>query len=134
MLVILDRFLIGFKQRFPAQRIAVRASDSTVSIPCGNPAIGAIEVQDDLNELIVFVGDFTHGHFDCYVESLSPDEREEDVSRQVLDFLSDVFADKVEFYRLEHGGGGWGPAGTGPEDSFTWSNRAGSKLVRGGPG
>ncbi len=116
----LDRFITGFKLRFPGQPYTLRQSDDTVVIPCDNPEIVAIEVQNDLDELIVFVGNFTHGHFDCYDESLSPVEKEQDIAEQVLEFLSDVFSNKVEFYHSKSGGGGWRPAGTGPENSFTW--------------
>jgi hypothetical protein len=118
--MIVDRFITGFEERFPGRAYELRASDATVVILGDNPAVGRIEVQDDGNELIVYVGDFTHGHFSCYDDSLAQDEIEADVVTQVLEFVSDVFADKVEFYRTSYGGG-CRPAGTGPEESFTWS-------------
>lgn len=119
--MILDHFIVGFKDRFSGQVLKIRESDAVAIISGNNPNIGNIEVQDDLAELIVFIGDITHGHFDCYDDSLTDEEKQKKVATDVLDFLADVFADKVEFYRSERGGGGWRPAGSGPELSFTWS-------------
>ena len=119
--MILDHFVTGFKARFPDRPMSVRESDAVAVIPGTNPAVGNIEVQDDLHELIVFVGDITHGHFDCHDESLSEEQQHVEIADDVLDFLADVFSDKVEFYRTGRGGGGWRPAGTGPELSYTWS-------------
>lgn len=119
--MILDSFITGFKARFPGHTLSVHEADAIAVIYSANPSIGKIEVQDDLHELIVFVGDFTHGHFDCYDESLTEEEQHNVIASDVLNFLSDVFEDKVEFYRGEHGGGGWRPAGTGPEQSVTWT-------------
>jgi hypothetical protein len=118
--MILDRFIDGFRRRFPERALEVRDSGSVVAISPGSPAIGAIEIQDDLDELTVFVGDFTHGHFGCYEKKLSLSDREERVANEVLDFLTDVFDDKIEFYRHKRGGG-WRPAGTAPEESYTWN-------------
>ena len=122
--MILDYFIAGFKARFPDYQLSVREPDAVAIVHGNNSVVGNIEVQDDLDELIVFVGDFTHGHFDCWDESLSKDEQYKEVAADVLEFLEDVFADKVEFYRSAHGGGGWRPAGTGPEQSYTWSGAA----------
>jgi hypothetical protein len=119
--VIFDHFVAGFKARFPHHPITIREVDATAIFPGGNPEIGAIEVQDDLNELTIFAGSITHGHFGCYDQSMSREEQERKTAQDVLDFLADVFANRIEFYRGKHGGGGWRPAGTGPEPSFTWS-------------
>lgn len=124
--MILDHFISGFKARFPNHQLSVRESDATAVIHSSNPAIGNIEVQDDLHELIVSVGNFTHGHFDCYNDSLSQEQQHKEIADDVLAFLADVFTDKIEFYRAAHGGGGWRPVGAGPEQSYTWS--AASKV------
>lgn len=118
----LDRFISAFEKHFPAQPFKVRYADATVVIPCGNPEIGAIKIQDDLNELIVFVGIITHRHFGGYTQSFSAEERTEDAAAQVIEFLSDVFAGKVEFYRYGNDGGGWRPASSGLGHAFTWSS------------
>ncbi len=120
--MIFDHFIAGFKARFPDRSISVKAG-TVATISGGNPNIGNIEIQDDMDKLIVFIGNITHGHFDCYDESFSEEEKQREIASDVLNFLADVFADKIEFYRGKHGGGGWRAAGSEPESSFTWSGK-----------
>ena len=122
--MILDYF--GFEAIHPDHPLSIREADAAAVVHGSSPAVGNIEIQDKLNELIVFIGDFTHGHFDCYDESLSQEQQHKAIADDVLSFLADVFADKVEFYRAAHDDGGWRPAGIGPEPSHTWS--ASSKV------
>lgn len=111
--MILDCFVAGFRSRFPEIPLTVHDSDKIAIIQGDRSPVGNIEVQDDIDELTVTVGDFTHGHFGCYEEHFSVDERREWVVESVLDFLANVFANKVEFYGSHSGGGGWRPAGSG---------------------
>ncbi len=127
--MILDYFIAAFKARFPDRSISVTEAGTVATIAGANQNVGNIEVQDDLDELIVFIGDITHGHFDCYDNLLSEEEKRREIASDVLDFLADVFADKIEFYRGEHGGGGWRPAGSGPGISFTWSGIGNAKHL-----
>ena len=50
----------------------------------------------------------THGHFGCWEETLSKEEKEEAISENVIDFLETVFQGKVIFFsQLGNRIGGW---------------------------
>ncbi len=115
----LDNFISAFKTSFPAHDI-YREGDF-VTVPGACRELGAFHVVDDGDELTVYVGDITHGHFGIDDDTLPHDLAEREVVADVIDFFSATFADKIEFYRNTYGGGGWRPAGTGPEPSVTWS-------------
>jgi hypothetical protein len=127
--VILDYFIEGFKARFPERELLVRTSDIAAVIPAANSDIGKLEVQRDQyddEELIVYVGDITHGHFNCYEDELSSEEKQRRVANSVLDFLDSVFTDRVEFYGSREDGGGWRLRGStsdsdGLGKTFIWS-------------
>lgn len=129
--MILDHFIAGFKVRFPERAISIHESDAAAIIAGANPNIGNIEVQDGTYEIIVLIGDITHCHFDCHEYTWTEEEKQKKIAHDVLDFLNDVFADKVEFYRIEHGGGGWRPTGNGTDVSFTWSGGGGFSTGHG---
>jgi len=118
--MILDQFIQAFQTRFPNNAIVLNDTNSIATISGCCPELGNIEVQDEITELIVFVGDITHGHFDCYEESLTQADRDKIVVSNVLDFFEEVFAGKIEFWGSNKMGGGWRPVGTGPQPSITW--------------
>lgn len=75
--------------------------------PCVHPEFGDIAIYDDGNEITVFVGNFTHTHFPNYDEELSDSERAANIAEDVMEFLEDVFADRIEFYGSQSAMGGW---------------------------
>jgi hypothetical protein len=90
---------------------------------------GVIEVIDDEFELTVSCGNFTHVHLSNYDEGISLDERERRIVASLVTFLSDVFADRYEFWGSHRSGGGCRVRGSqGPisalilgSAAFTWS-------------
>jgi hypothetical protein len=93
------------------------------------PEFGTIEIIDDEVELTVHCGNFTHIHLANYDEGISTDERDERIVASLIAFLSDVFADRLEFWGSHRSGGGCrrrGSQGTLSKVvfgsvSFTWS-------------
>jgi hypothetical protein len=84
--------------------------------------VGDIEIQDDGNELTVTVGKFTHTHFANYDEGISDSERAERIVNDLVAFLEDVFADRVEFFGSHRTGGGFRPRGAeSGSDLYVWS-------------
>jgi hypothetical protein len=85
-----------------------RSEDGRVIIitgPCAE--VGNIEIQDDEYELTVFVGNFTHWHVGCYEEGYSELEKAEYIASRVVEFLSDLFSDKIVMWGSHSGGGGF---------------------------
>jgi len=70
-----------------------------------HPEVGDIVVQEHREEATVYIGRFTHLHFDCYDTTLNASEIGQNISGQVVTFLQDMFADKIEVYGGSSGGG-----------------------------
>jgi hypothetical protein len=97
---------------------AVRGNFPDLSVAYGEPPepivtiapsyaeFGTIEIIDDGVELSLNCGNFTHVHMSNYDEGISSDERDRRIVVSLVDFLSDVFADRVEFWGSHRGGGG----------------------------
>jgi len=66
--------------------------------------VGDLIVQDDDDEVTVFLGRFTHCHIGNYDDGLTDVGREERISNEVIRFLEETFADQVEFWGNHRGG------------------------------
>jgi len=72
-----------------------------------DPAVGDAILEEDGDEVTIFVGDITHGHFGSYESSLSlKQDHEEIVAQSVVSFLIDLFADKY-FLKQSRWYGSW---------------------------
>jgi hypothetical protein len=92
---------------FPDSTVSYGESpEPIVTIAPMHPDFGTIEVIDDECELTVACGNFTHVHMSNYDEGISPEEREKRIIASLIDFLADVFTDRVEFWGSHQGGGG----------------------------
>jgi hypothetical protein len=76
--------------RFPDRGIRLDARGSVV-VPAAHPGVGDVTIMDDADELTVYVGDITHGHFASAAE--------------VAEFLESLFADRVLMWKVWTGGG-----------------------------
>ena len=101
--------------------------DPHAMFPGTHPGIRGVSIYDDGHELTVCVDDLTHGHFAEYDDAVPEDERERRIVDAVVEFLDDLFADRVAVWGQHNVGGGWyrvdlgcsgGPRGV-PE--FVWS-------------
>jgi len=98
------------RNEFPSLVVSINEDEYLIVIEGPNQEVGDIEIEDDLDELIIVVGNFTHWHAGCYDESLSKDEKEKQITSEVTDFLSDLFADKIVMWGShKHGGGFYYP-------------------------
>jgi hypothetical protein len=111
--VILDEFVSKLDQTFPQPYW--RKAASGVVFPATCAEFGDIEITQEFDELIIQFGNFTHGHFSTAEDAIS--------------CLQGVFADEVEFYGSNRGGGGFCPRGERTvvselqfgENSYVWS-------------
>jgi hypothetical protein len=73
-----------------------------------HPDVGAIEIYDHGTEAVVVATKFSHTHFGGYGPNLPESERGERIAGEVVRFLEDVFADRIEFFGNPERGG-WRP-------------------------
>lgn len=96
-------------ERFPTRKLRPGQFPNTVgSFVAEHPAIGDVEITDDESEATVYIGEITHGHFNPYDASLSPEQVADMVTDDVVEFLEDLFADRVLLWAMPGGKrGGW---------------------------
>lgn len=119
-----DRILEAFRERFPDQPVETREDQPlNIFIPAKHTETGGIELEvEDEEAFIVFMDKFGHTHFDGL-----PPEQTDQLIIEALDFLADIFADRVVFYGNSTEGGLWYPEFVEsneplpPEPHFLWS-------------
>ncbi len=128
----LEMFVAAFHHRFPSQPIELRDGEYPVAaIPARHPETGGIEIMADGEfGLIVEIVNFTHGHFDDFDVNRTATERQTSIIEIVLNFLADVFADRVAFFGNQTDGGGWWYLAAAGEAAI---NPAGPHFVWSGP-
>lgn len=106
--MIKDVLISELKKRFPTRSYQEGSSPETIAVfPAAHPDIGDVTISDDKDEIIIEVGKISHGHFACYDSSLSVSQRENLITRDVINFLEDLFSDRVLLWASESGAGGW---------------------------
>lgn len=106
------------RERFAGVDAAARGEVVVIRSP--NPLIGAIEIEAEACGWIVSVGDLTHGHFDFPTSGCDRSMELRKAADDVLEFLDDVFAERVEFFVVP-GGGGWRHVEGSTPHAIRWS-------------
>ena len=123
----------ALRERFPDRGLVAGESPGAVAaFPGIHPGIRGVSVFDDGHELTVVLDDLTHGHFSEYDGAVPEAERERRIVDAVVEFLEDLFADRVAVWGQSNLGGWYrtdlgessAPAGV-PE--FVWSGPRGQK-------
>ncbi len=84
------------RERFPGRRMAEGEPPAPCAVfPGVHPGIRGVSVYDDGHELTVCVDDLTHGHFAEYDDTILEAERDRRIVEAVVEFLDDLFADRV---------------------------------------
>ncbi len=96
---LFPRIQAGFGDR-PMTIVGARQ----VVFSAAHSEVGDLVVQDDGDEVTLFLGRFTHCHIGNYDDGLKVAEREERISDEVIRFLEEIFADQVEFWGNHRGG------------------------------
>jgi len=112
------------KQTFPER--AMRAGtppDPVATFPAAHPDVGDLRIWDEGDEATVAIGEITHSHFNPYDSSLSADQIAARVSAEIVDFLEDLFADRVLLWSSGiAGSGGWQQIPANAPPQFMGSN------------
>ena len=103
------------KQHFPDRGLRIGTDSGSNDLkPCAvfpaiHPDVGTISICDDGDELTVHAGNYTHTHFSNYDDELTEEQKAEKISDEVIEFLKDLFSDKIVLYRSYGIFGGWYP-------------------------
>jgi hypothetical protein len=119
---------------FPASGMRALAPPGPVAIfPAACAEVGDVQIYDDGDEATVVIENVTHHHTNPYDTDMTPHERAEWVTQEVVAFLHALFDDRVFLWSRQQGkgGGGWQQPYEGvipddvPEDvdMFVWSRR-----------
>ena len=123
-----DKLKILISQRFPDRPVTFGSPPEPIAVFVSpHPEVGEIRILDDEPEVIVEFSRFTHSHFGEY-ELTSLEQVEQKVAERVVDFLADVFDDKIVLWGTATGGsGGWysrehgSSSGVARGRRFVWS-------------
>jgi hypothetical protein len=107
--MIRDILLPRLMERFPGRGLRTGSPPDPIAVfPAAHPAVGEVSIWDDGDEAMVAIGDITHGHFNSDDESLTPEQKADQVAAGVLGFLEDLLADRALLWKSPDGGsGGW---------------------------
>ena len=105
--MILKTLENNLKNSFPSLKFEVNEKDQTITIENQHSYIGNIDFEADDEEIITYIGNFTHWHAGCYDESLNREEKQKQVINEVLDFLRDLLSDKIVMWGSHKDGGGF---------------------------
>ncbi|MGH7976345.1 MAG: hypothetical protein ACREC8_06750, partial [Limisphaerales bacterium] len=107
--MIFNYLIPKLEENFPNRGLRIETAPvKRIVFPAAHSDFGDIEIHDDGDEVTIYAGNFTHGHFSNYDENLSEEQKAEKISAEVVKLLKDVFADKVVFWGSHTAGGGWG--------------------------
>ena len=106
---MISEFLIPMlKEHFPGRGLVINdRPDPCAVFPAVHPEVGAIEIYDDVDEITINAGHFTHGDFSNYDQNLSDEQKHNEIANDVISFLDDLFADRVVLWGSHSRGGGW---------------------------
>ena len=128
--MISDILFPEIEKRFPSLGYRKEDEDGPMFvIPPKFEDYGTTYIQEDGDEITIYLGRFTHGHFSNYDNTLSDVEKEKEITEDVIDFLEDLFSDRVVAWGKNTGIGGWKrlSGGTLKKSRFTkyytWSGR-----------
>lgn len=116
--MISDLLLPALRDRFANRGLQPGKSGNEIALfPAIHPEVGDITIWDDGDEATIGIGEITHGHFNPYDDSFTSDQIAERVTEEVIEFLEDLFADRVLLWKSPDGrSGGWQVLGHGDDD------------------
>jgi hypothetical protein len=107
--MIRENLLRELNDRFPGRGMRTGVPPDPIAVfPAMHPEVGEVKIWDDGDEATIEIGRITHGHMNPYGASMSEDEVAREVTRQVVEFLEDLFTDRVLLWVSADGrSGGW---------------------------
>ena len=131
--MIREHLVRSLLEHFPDRNFTILDQDkpfATLEAPCKE--IGRLELYDDGYEITLYITEITHGHFGCYDDdNPTTEEKELRISNAVVDFIKDLFHDRVVMYSFVGAHiGGWSvleegkihPSASKLKRQFVWSH------------
>jgi len=94
------------ESKFPSLQFSSDDEKKLISIPPQCNEVGSIDIQDDYDELTIFVGNFTHWHSGCFNEESGNLDDVNEIVSDVAEYLQDMFTDKIFMWGSSMKGGG----------------------------
>ena len=94
------------EKRFPSLKFSSDDENKLISIPPRHPDVGSLDIQDDYDELTVFVGNFTHWHSGYFNGAQENLEQLNEVIEGVVEYLEDMFSGRIFMWGSVSKGGG----------------------------
>jgi hypothetical protein len=108
---IRDVLTPALQMTFQDRGLRVFCDDTNLvaEFPASCSEVGKVLIYDDGEEATVVIENITHHHVNPYDETLNPEERCHWISAKVMEFLGELFADRVFLWSINNGagGGGW---------------------------
>jgi hypothetical protein len=120
------------KAEFPEVKFTLDKGKHLISIAPKHPDVGSIDIQDDDDEITVFIGNFTHWHVGCYEDKLSETQKAKSIAEDIAEFLQNLFDDKIIMWGCHEKGGGFYVKGNKP-NSKSWLGTQHKEWVWSGP-
>ena len=92
--------------KFPSLKFSADDENKLISIPEIHEDVGSIDIQDDYDELTIFVGNFTHWHCGYFNEKSGNLDEAKEIVSEVAEYLQDMFNDKIFMWGSAMTGGG----------------------------
>jgi hypothetical protein len=110
--MLAERLIPQLQERFPGRGLRVvdppAPGEPFAVFPAVHPEFGDLALYDDGEEVTIEIGRFTHIHLADWEAETDEGEREGTV-RVTIQFLDDLFADKIEVCGRHNGIGTAGP-------------------------
>ena len=92
--------------QFPSLQFSTDDEKKLISIPPVCKEVGSIDIQDDDDELTIFVGNFTHWHCGYFNKRSGNLDEINEIVTEVAEYLRDMFNDKIFMWgsSRKHGG------------------------------
>ena len=94
------------ESQFPSLQFTLDDEKKLISIPPIHQDVGSIDIQDDGDELTIFVGNFTHWHCGCFDEKKADSDEIKEIVSDVIEYLEDMFNNKIFMWGSAMKGGG----------------------------
>lgn len=100
----------ALQSRFPEVSFVAGEPPSPIArYPARHPEVGDLCIFDHGDEVTVAIGTITHTHFSAHDPGLDPSDTEAWISEQVLEFISELFADRIVVWCVPGHAGGHHP-------------------------
>ena len=100
--------LPALRARFPNRAFVLgRAPTEIATFPAAHPGFGDLVIHDDAHEATIVLGTLMHTHIGSHYSTRTPEERDRAVVEDVLEFLNDLFEDRIVVWCVPGKSGGY---------------------------